>query len=214
MSMQIYFVTGTDTGVGKTRVACDLLRSAQDNGLKTIGFKPVAAGCRIGEKTNKPINYDALMLMSAMTEKLSYDQVNPVALLPAIAPHLALAQSNQTITVDDLMQHYQELLNYAADVYVIEGAGGWRVPLNEKETLADFVKCVACSVVLVVGLRLGCINHALLTVEAIRADGLVLAGWIANQVDPAMTCVEENIEALQARIHAPYWGFIPYDQAG
>ncbi len=210
--MIVYFITGTDTGVGKTRVACQLLESAQQQAQKTIAFKPIASGCPLDPETNKPVSEDALALMSAMTESLTYEEVNPIALLPAIAPHIALEHNQQTISVADLVDHFQQLRKYSADVCVIEGAGGWRVPLNEQETWVDFVKGVGCQVVLVVGLRLGCINHALLTAEAIQADGCEIAGWVGNQIDPQMECVEENIEALKTRIHAPYWGFIPFEE--
>lgn len=209
--MKTYFITGTDTGVGKTRVACHLLAAAQQEGQRTVAFKPVASGCHLDEKTNKAISEDALALMAAMTESPVYEEVNPYALLPAVAPHIALAEKRQKVTVVELIKKYRRLEKYTADFCVIEGAGGWRVPLNQKETWVDFVKGVDCSVVLVVGLRLGCINHALLTAEAIEADGCTLAGWVANQVDADMLCMEENIETLQARMSAPYWGFIPYE---
>lgn len=210
--MKTYFITGTDTGVGKTRVACYLLNEAQQQGQKTIAFKPIASGCQIDLETNKPVSEDALALLSAMTESLTYEEVNQIALLPAIAPHIALSHTHQEIFAADLISGYEHLRKYSADVCIIEGSGGWRMPLNEQETWVNFVKGVGCQVVLVVGLRLGCINHALLTAEAIQADGCEIAGWVGNQIDAQMECVEENIEALKTRIHAPYWGFIPFEK--
>ncbi len=207
--MQTYFITGTDTDVGKTYVACHLLNKFRQQGKKTIAFKPIASGCHL-DPNNKAISEDALLLLEAMTESLDYDQVNPLALLPAIAPHLALEKNQQIISVKDLMQYYERIKKNSADVCVIEGAGGWRVPINAQETWVDFVKSVCCPVVLVVGLRLGCINHAWLTAEAIQSDGVQLAGWIANEIDPNLLCKEEIVATLQAKIKAPYWGPVPF----
>lgn len=213
MSRRAFFVTGTDTGVGKTYAACALLRTASATGLSTLGLKPVAAGC---EETDDGLrNEDALALMAASTVPLSYAQVNPFALRAALAPHVAAAQEGRrlrTAQVTGLVRG--ALMQARADFTLVEGAGGWRVPLNEQETLADVARELALPVLLVVGLRLGCINHALLTVEAIRHDGLRLAGWIANAIDPQMAAREENIDTLRERLGAPLLGVLPYGAAG
>jgi dethiobiotin synthetase len=203
-----YFISGTDTDVGKTLVACGLLRAAALRGLRTLAIKPVAAGAELTE--NGLRNEDALMLMAAMTEVLPYQQVNPVLLEPAIAPHIAAEQVGKRITVSQLAGICRGVMMQPADFILIEGAGGWRVPLNRHELLSDLASELQAPVILVVGMKLGCINHALLTAEAIRADGLRLAGWVANQIDPDMACVEENLATLNAMLDAPCIGIVPY----
>jgi dethiobiotin synthetase len=203
------FVAGTDTGVGKTLVACALLRAGQARGWRCIGLKPVASGSlRVSEGLR---NGDALALQAAMSEPLDYPEVNPVALEPAIAPHLAAAAAGLELTVEGLAMHCRQVLaRHAHELAVIEGAGGWRVPLGPRETLADLARALQLPVLLVVGLRLGCVNHALLSAEAIRHDGLRLAGWVASQVDPDMPCIEENLATLRERLGAPRLGWIPH----
>jgi dethiobiotin synthetase len=202
-----YFVTGTDTGVGKTLVATAMLEAATARGWRTVGLKPVASGSEMSAHGLR--NEDACQLLSATSEELGYEQVNPVTLAPAIAPHLALAAIGRQLTASELFRLCSPGLAASCDFRVIEGAGGWRVPLNHRETLADFARLVAAPVVMVVGIRLGCINHALLTAEAIRADGLRLAGWVANRLDPAAEQVEGIIETLDAMLGAPRIGDIP-----
>jgi dethiobiotin synthetase len=203
-----YFISGTDTDVGKTLVACGLLRAAALRGLRTLAIKPVAAGAELTE--NGLRNEDALMLMAAMTEVLPYQQVNPVLLEPAIAPHIAAEKVGKRITVSQLAGICRGVMMQPADLILIEGAGGWRVPLNRHELLSDLASELQAPVILVVGVKLGCINHALLTAEAIRSDGLRLAGWVANQIDPDMACVEENLATLNAMLDAPCIGIVPY----
>ncbi|MEO0443813.1 MAG: dethiobiotin synthase [Pseudomonadota bacterium] len=204
-----FFIAGTDTEIGKTFVSIGLLKSAASKGLATLALKPIAAGCEPGEQGL--CNGDALALKSAMTTDLPYKQVNPVALAPAIAPHIALAQNHRTLTAQSLAQRCAPIINeYKQHFIVVEGAGGWRVPLNDTETLAALPKHLNLPVVLVVGLRLGCISHALLTVEAIYADGLAIAGWVANTIDPDMPVMHENIASLRTRISAPFLGHIPF----
>lgn len=198
------FIAGTDTEVGKTVVATALLGAANKAGLTTAGVKPVAAGCD-PDGTNE----DARALIEAMSLEIPYQQVNPIALEEAIAPHIAARHENRRMSVSQLAGYCQGVLSLGADVTVVEGAGGWRVPLNHRETLADLARELQLDVVMVVGMQLGCINHALLSVEAIQRDGLRLAGWVANRVDPEMPCFEENLESLQQRIHAPLLGNIP-----
>ncbi len=155
-------------------------------------------------------NDDALALQQFATHPLGYEQVNPIALAEPIAPHIAAEQQHIRLTVDALLPAYQRLAQLPADVMIIEGAGGWRVPLNDQETLADFVRRVEANVILVVGLRLGCLNHALLTYEAIVRDGLSVAGWVVNRIDPAMQQSDHNIRTLTQWLPAPCLGVVPY----
>lgn len=213
MSRRAFFVTGTDTGVGKTYAACALLRAASAAGLSTLGLKPVAAGC---EETDGGLrNEDALALMAASTVALPYAQVNPFALRAALAPHIAAAQEGRRLRSAQITGLVRgALMQGRADFTLVEGAGGWRVPLNENETLADVARELALPVLLVVGIRLGCINHALLTAEAIRHDGLRLAGWVANAIDPQMEAQQENIDTLRERLAAPLLGVVPFGAEG
>lgn len=213
MTRRQFFVAGTDTGVGKTYVATLLLRAFAAQGKTTLGLKPVAAGCMPTAEGLR--NDDALALMAAATVKLSYAQVNPVALVAPVAPHIAAAQENRRLRVAQLAGLVRgATMQGRADITLVEGAGGWRVPLNEGETLADLARELQLPVILVVGLRLGCINHALLTAEAIRRDGLVLAGWVANGIDPAMAARQENIATLRALLPAPCIGALSFRCAG
>jgi dethiobiotin synthetase len=195
-----YFVTGTDTGVGKTLVACALLHAFAARGLRAVGMKPVAAGAH--ERNGVWVNGDVEQLIAASNVAAPRGAVNPYCFVPPIAPHLAAEEDQKLIKISYLMESYQ-LLSALADVVVVEGAGGFCVPLNAFETSADLAQQLALPVVLVVGLRLGCLNHALLTAEAIRARGLVLSGWVANALEPQMTRVDDNVSALQARMGAP-----------
>jgi len=207
MARRTFFIAGTDTNVGKTLVAAGLLVAAKNHGLTTVALKPLAAGC---EKTEVGLrNADALLLQSVITEQLVYEQINPIALEAAIAPHIAAQQEKRVLSADRLAGFCRGSLNLA-DFTLVEGAGGWRVPLNPQETLADVAKILRLPVILVVGVRLGCINHALLTVEAIRNDGLQLAGWVANCIDVDMPVLQENIHSLAARIPAPCLGVVPW----
>lgn len=203
-----FFIAGTDTDAGKTLVASALLIAANKQGLTTSAIKPIAAGCE--ETADGLRNSDALSLQEAMSLDLPYEQVNPVALLPAIAPHIAAEQAGKRIRVAQLEGFCRGVFMQRSDLIVVEGAGGWRVPLNSVETLADLAKSLELPIILVVGMRLGCINHCLLTVEAIRRDGLMLAGWVANKIDPEMSCYEENLATLKEMVSAPCIGEIPF----
>jgi dethiobiotin synthetase len=200
-----YFVTGTDTEVGKTAVSCALLRAAAERGLTTAAVKPVAAGC-----DEQGHNEDAVQLMESMTAELDYAQVNPVALDAAIAPHIAAVQEGRNIQASRLAGLCRGVMMAGSDFVLIEGAGGWRVPISPRETLADLARQLQVGVILVVGMRLGCINHALLTAEAVRADGLTLAAWVANDPAERMTCYAENLDTLQRLLPAPFLGAVPY----
>ncbi len=201
------FVTGTDTGVGKTLVSAAMLHALARHHPRVVGMKPVAAGLvRRGEGW---ISEDVLALRAASTVAVPPAVDNPVALPEPLSPHLAAARAGRRITVAELLAAQRALLAYA-EVVLVEGAGGWRVPINDTETLADLAIAMAAPVVLVVGLRLGCLNHALLSAEAIQADGLRLAGWVANGIDPAMQCRDENIATLQRRLAAPLLVVLPW----
>ena len=200
-----WFVTGTDTGVGKTAIGCALLSAAAASGLRTAAIKPVAAGCDDAGR-----NEDALQLMACMTETLDYEQVNPVALRAAIAPHIAAGQEGRRLQVSRLAGLCRGVMLQGADFVLVEGAGGWRVPLGPRETLADLARALQLDVIMVVGMRLGCINHALLTAEAIYRDGLTLAGWVANQPAEPMACHRENLDTLRSLLPAPLLGEVPY----
>jgi len=213
---RVFFVTGTDTDVGKTVVAAGLLRALGRAGRTTVGFKPVAAGCeRAGAEL---VNSDALALQRESSRKLDYAEVNPVAFEPAIAPHLAAVQADRPITCESLIRHCDSWMDLMRkqelDALVIEGAGGWLVPLNDRETLADFCEGLAADVILVVGMRLGCLNHALLTVADVARRGLRLAGWVANCLPPPMPELDANIATLTGRLSAPCLGRIPTADPG
>lgn len=208
MAKKKFFITGTDTDVGKTLIATGLLHAAAAAGLTTAAIKPVAAGCELTADGLR--NADALALMEAMTLELPYEEVNPVALAAPIAPHIAAKQENKLLAVSRLAGFCNGVLMAPCDLVLVEGAGGWRVPLNQGETLAHLAMTLKLPVILVVGMKLGCINHALLTAEAIKRDGLVLAGWVANRVDPDMSCYEENLLTLQTLLQAPCLGDVPF----
>jgi dethiobiotin synthetase len=202
--MSSVFVTGTDTGVGKTLVACALLRRLAASGLEAIGMKPVAAGCADGR-----INGDVELLLAAGTVRADRALVNPYALKEAVAPHIAAARESVTIDLDHIRGCFERLRAEAGAV-VVEGVGGFRVPLNESQDSGDLAKLLGLPVVLVVGMRLGCLNHALLTQEAVRSRGLRLAGWVANRIDPRMERCEENVDFLRRALAAPLLGEVPF----
>ena len=202
-----FFVTGTDTDVGKTTIAAGLLRAARLAGLSTAAVKPVASGCEAGADGLR--NSDALALLAECSLPLSYAEVNPFAFAPAIAPHLAAREAGVELKVEALAAAVQAVLAQQADFTLVEGAGGWRVPLGEQATLADLPVALDLPVILVVGVRLGCINHALLTAEAIARDGLRLAGWVANVLDPQTSRLDDNLRTLTERLAAPCLGQVP-----
>lgn len=186
-----YFITGTDTDCGKTTVTVALARRLAETGRRVACFKPVASGCQWQDGGWR--NDDALKLMDAASEKMDYDTVNPIALEEAIAPHLAAQRAGSEIDIETLST---PILRSSADFSLVEGAGGWMVPLSEKTMTADLVKRLEADVILVVGMRLGCINHALLSARAIAADGLNLAGWIANRLNPDQPVQDDNIRTI------------------
>jgi dethiobiotin synthetase len=200
------FITGTDTGVGKTLVACALLYRLRSRGLRAVGMKPIAAGVELTPEG--PANPDVIALRHASSWAAPLKQVNPYCFEPPIAPHLAAASAGVRIELEPIRKAF-DVLRRSADAIVVEGVGGFLVPLNEREDAGDLAVALALPVVLVVGMRLGCLNHALLTQQAVVARSLRLAGWIANSIDPNMARFQENLEALRARIAAPLLGVIP-----
>jgi dethiobiotin synthetase len=206
-SMLRLFVTGTDTGVGKTRVAAALCQAFVAAGRRVAGMKPVASGCHSTAAGLR--NEDALALLAAMNVRAGYTEVNPFAFEPAIAPHIAAAEAGRTIDFEVLDRSYQRLV-LQSDVTVVEGAGGWLAPLDDTRTFADLAARWQLDVVLVVGLRLGCLNHALLTIESIHRQGLRLAGWVGNSIEADFPRREANVWTLQQRIAAPCLGVFPY----
>lgn len=202
-----YFVTGTDTGVGKTRASVALMRRLQLQGHVVTGMKPVASGCR--STPSGRVNDDALLLQAQASFTVPYHQVNPYAFEPPIAPHLAAQADGVKIELGVIERALQELTE-AADRVVVEGVGGWLVPIDAKLTMADVAVALGLPVVMVVGIRLGCLNHALLTAAAIEAAPVPFAGWIANRLDPGCLAVEENISALRERLTVPCLGELDY----
>ncbi|WP_228898591.1 dethiobiotin synthase [Acidovorax sp. Leaf73] len=201
------FVTGTDTGVGKTLVSTGLLHALAPHHRRVVGMKPVAAGVvPWGEDW---ASEDAIALRSASTLAVAPELDNPVLLLDPLSPHIAAERAGVQIDIAAIVRSYQALAAQA-DAVVVEGAGGFHVPLTDTQTGADLAQALALPVVLVVGLRLGCLSHALLTAEAIRARGLVLVGWVANRVDPEMEATDENIAYLRARLGVPLLAEVPY----
>lgn len=212
--MRTLFITGTDTGVGKTYVSCLLLKALQAAGVRALPFKPVAAGAEQGSDGHWQ-NEDGLALQQACALPLPYALINPRVLPAPLSPHLAAAQAGLEVGVSELLRAAQAFGPWQPELLLVEGAGGWRVPLNEHETMADLAQALladkdAGGVVLVVGMRLGCLNHALLTAAAIRADGLPLLGWVANCIDPQMAALAANIATLEARLGAPRLATLAY----
>ncbi len=202
-----FFIAGTDTDVGKTVASKAILQALAHKGFNTIGYKPVAAG---SEKTEQGWrNDDALHLQKAATVEVDYDDINPYALELPTSPHIAAKHAQVTIEYDvlseKLAQHKER-----SDVVLVEGAGGWRVPVSDTDNLSTWVKKEQLPVVLVVGIKLGCLSHALLTAEVIRADGLNLVGWVANRVNPGTEHYADIIEMLEERLETPKIGEIPY----
>ena len=198
-----WFVTGTDTEVGKTFVSCALLHLLRNQGVKALGMKPVAAGTDADGK-----NDDVESLIAASGVLAARELVNPYLFQPAIAPHIAAAAAGRNIDIAHIIASFNALCEQA-DAVLVEGVGGFCVPLGPSSDTADLAQQLGRPIILVVGMRLGCINHALLTQHAIAARGLTLAGWIANRIDPKMSCFEENLLTLKSQITAPLLGVIP-----
>jgi dethiobiotin synthetase len=206
-----FFVTGTDTGVGKTSVSLELMRLLQVQGHVVTGMKPVASGCEPG--SSGLLNDDALRLQAQASFTVPYQQVNPYAFEPAIAPHIAAAEAGVDMTLE-IIEAAMAVVIQDADRVVVEGVGGWAVPVNDSQTMEDVAVALGLPVVMVVGIRLGCISHALITAKAITARGLKMAGWVANRLDPECLAQDETVAALRQRLSAPCLGDVPYVVGG
>lgn len=202
-----FFITGTDTDVGKTTIALGLMAAFKKTGMSVAAFKPVSAGCVQTE--NGLRNADALQLMQQASVEFPYEVINPYAFEPAIAPHIAAAEQKIDMNIDTIVQAYHKIAA-EVDVVIVEGAGGWLVPINDNETMADVACALQLEITQVVGLKLGCLSHALLTTESISAHGLTQIGWITNQCANDMPYQKENIRSLQLRLSGDYLGHIPF----
>ena len=201
------YVTGTDTGIGKTLASCALLHALRAQGLRAVGMKPLASGCEVTIDGLR--NEDALALQAASDPTPAYDDINPFALPEPLAPELAAREAGVDVALAPMLAAHARL-SAQADVVVVEGVGGWLAPLSTQLMQADLVRALELPVVLVVGLRLGCLNHAYLSARAIAADGCKLVGWIGNGIDPEMARIEENRALLEARLPAPCLGWLPW----
>jgi dethiobiotin synthetase len=204
---QTYFVTGTDTDVGKTVCCAALLQAAKQQGFSTLAYKPIAAGC---ESTSSGLrNEDALILQQNSTIKVDYKWVNPIAFKPPIAPHIAADLEGQPIHIELVTAGLQRLQQQKSDLLIVEGAGGWHLPINSKQLLSEWVVEQQLPVILVVGMKLGCLNHAMLTYQALQNEGVKVAGWIANQLSTEMPFYQQNVQWLTQKISAPLIAEIP-----
>lgn len=214
---QRFFITGTDTDAGKTVVATQLLRALAAAGYSTAALKPLAAGADTvslaASAASDLCNSDAVQLQAAATEAHSYDVVNPYLFAEAIAPHIAASNEKRDIHFDECVARCQPLLESDADIVVVEGAGGWLVPINDQYTMADLAVALDLQVVLVVGMKLGCINHALLTAAAIEQAGLPLSAWVANHLYEDMCESAANVAALTARLPCPLLAELPFSSS-
>ena len=204
------YVTGTDTGAGKTLATATLLHALRGHGLRAVGMKPVASGCE--STAGGWRNADALALQAAGEPGVAYADINPYAFPEPLAPELAARAAGVALQLEPILQAYARLQARAQWV-VVEGVGGWAAPLSAELDQSDLVRALGLPVVLVVGMRLGCLNHARLSAAAIAASGCQLVGWIASEVDPEMACKDENLALLDARMPVPRWGHLPYTAA-
>lgn len=201
------FISGTDTGIGKTQVSCSLVRSLRTRRFAAVGMKPVASGARLTAAGLR--NEDAEALIAASGFGGDYADINPHVFADPIAPHLAAREHSTSVSIECIRAAHARLARDNSFV-VVEGVGGWLAPLGEELMQADIVRALDLPVILVVGMRLGCINHALLTARSIAADGCQLIGWIANHIDPCMLRLEENVDSIRQRIQAPLLGIMEY----
>ena len=202
-----FFITGTDTGVGKTEVTAALMHGLRQQGLRMAAMKPVAAGCERHRDGLR--NSDAVRLQALCTETLAYEAINPYAFEAPIAPHIAARDQGVEVSIASIRDRFRALAA-GADCVLVEGIGGFEVPIGEVETTADLATALDLPVILVVGMRLGCLNHTLLTSAAITRAGLPCAGWVANCVETDMARMQENVDALRLRLAAPLLGVVPW----
>jgi dethiobiotin synthetase len=204
--MSGFFITGTDTEIGKTYVSSLIIKSLSEDNLKVVGMKPIASGAQL--INDRLQNEDALSLMHASNVDASYETVNPYVFEPAVSPHIAAEQAGVEISFDEIKNNYDEL-NKISDIVIVEGVGGWYAPLSSTTTVADLAAAFKLPIILVVGLRLGCLNHAALTAQAIRQSGLPVAGWIANHVEKDFSFAEKNISTLKHTLNDfPFLGSV------
>lgn len=207
---QGFFITGTNTGVGKTFIACAILSALDKLGYATRAIKPILSGA---EQTPMGLQgEDGLLLQQYVNQSMSYSQVNPITLQHAIAPHLAARLENVPLSLEHVIQASAASVEMSGDVLIIEGAGGWRVPIDETHFLSHYCSYLGYPAILVVDIQLGCINHAVLTSEVIREDGVYLAGWVANFTSPPDSVAAENITTLSHLLQAPCLGVVEYHQ--
>jgi dethiobiotin synthetase len=204
-----FFITGTDTNIGKTYVSIKLLHAFAKEGFSTLGLKPIASGCQ--HIDNQWINEDAWQLQQASTVSQPYDVINPLCFPEFIAPHIAAKINHKDIKIDEIIAHVHAVGAQNIDLLLCEGVGGWEVPLNKEHTTAHLAKALNFSVILVVGMRLGCLNHAILTAKAMAAAKIKIAGWIANCIEPEMPFLQENIQTLKNWLNIPLLATIPYN---
>ena len=208
MNTQGYFITGTDTDVGKTCATIALMRYFKRQGKTVLGMKPVASGCTLQADELK--NADALLIQENASVKVDYQLINPYAYELPVSPHIAGVHN--PVKLATIVERFNSL-KALADVVIVEGAGGWYAPLNAQDDISDLAKVLALPVILVVGLRLGCINHAKLSYQAIQLSGIACVGWIAVCVDPDLLNRDENIQTITAALPVPLLGILPYQQA-
>lgn len=206
-----FFITGTDTNIGKTTATLQLIKKSQNEGFRTLALKPVASGCDLID--NKLYNSDALALQKASMLNPQYEHVNPIRFLEPVSPHIVNTQNISANTIAKLCQ--DSIDHYNPDHCYIEGAGGWLCPLNESETFADLAQALNAPIIIVIGIKLGCLNHALLTVKAVEATGLMIHGWIANYLSPIETFnshinTHYNLDYLRAKIQHPLLSIFPF----
>ncbi len=204
-----YFITGTDTDVGKTFVTVALMRYFKQQGNTVLGMKPVASGCVAGESGLR--NADALLLQEHASKQIDYDVINPYAFVSPVSPHIAASESNQEVEMSVINENFQ-VLKEQAEIVLVEGVGGWLTPLSQSVDVADLAISFQLPVILVVAIRLGCINHARLSYAAIKASGMTCAGWIANCTEEGMLKQQENIETIAQKIQSPLLGVMPYSK--
>lgn len=203
-----FFITGTDTDVGKTVTALSLMQALQYKGYRVGGFKPVSAGCK--RTADGLINDDAKLLQQDSSLNLPYSIVNPFAFEPPIAPHIAAEQAGVTINLEQIQSCYTQIASQN-DLVIVEGAGGWLVPISDEQTMADVARALDLPVILVIGIRLGCLNHGMLTMHSILSSDLACSGWIANHLAPESTTSKENVRYLQQHFDAPLIAQLPFD---
>ena len=201
------FITGTDTGIGKTWFTVSLMEALKRQGHQVAGMKPIASGAILNN--GRLMNEDASLIMHHCSEAISYDLINPVVFELPVAPHIAASQKDEIIDLDQIVASYDQLASNGRSV-VVEGIGGWRVPISDKTSMVDLVRVLDLPVIMVVGIKLGCINHAILTAEAIRADGENLCGWVSNQLGKDYLFKQETIDTLNEKLACPQIADLAY----